>query len=95
MQQAVDRAWPEALGMLEPVPGQEELDVDIIPVTLAEQLLEWRQGVIAVLESVGLRLPAAKSVQGMGGRIGRHSDDLGTLLDEMTSVWRSDPQAKW
>ena len=73
----------------------EELGADVVPVALAEQLFQWRQGVIAVLESVGLRLPAAKSVEGMGGRIGRHSDDLGTLLDEMTSVWRSDPLAKW
>jgi len=57
-------------------------------------LLQWRLGVIGVLESVGLRLPAGKA-EWTRGRIGRHSDDLGTLLDEMTSVWRSDPLAKW
>ena len=95
MQQALDRAWPEALGVFEPVAGQEELGAGVVPVPPVEQLARWRQSVAAVLESVGLRLPAANGGKGAGGRTGRHSDDLRVLLDEMTSVWRSDPQAKW
>ena len=95
MQQALDRAWPEALGVFEPVAGQEELGAGVVPVPAVEQLARWRHSVAAVLESVGLRLPAANGGKGAGGRTGRHSDDLRVLLDEMTSVWRLDPQAKW
>src|SRR2546430_6602840 len=95
MQQALDRAWPEALGAFEPAAGQAELGAGVVPVPPVEQLVRWRQSVAAVLESVGLRLPAANGGKGAGGRIEPHSDELRVLLDEMTSVWRSDPQAKW
>lgn len=33
--------------------------------------------------------------EGLGGRRGRHSPALAALLDEMTSVYRSDPGAEW
>src|SRR5256886_6602662 len=76
MQQALDRAWPEALGVFEPVSGQEELGAGVVPVPPVEQLARWRQSVAAVLESVGLRLPAANGGNGAGGRTGRTSAAL-------------------
>lgn len=95
MQDALDRAWPEALGMFEPVPDQVALQADVVPVALSEQMVQWRQDVVTILEKVGLSVPAANTREGAGGRAGRHSDDFHVLLDEMTSVWRSDPLAKW
>ncbi len=96
MQEALDRAWPDAVGLFESVPGQEELPAAaIVSVGLREQRAQWRQVVVPMLESVGLTLPTETSGDRAGGRAGRHSDDLRTLLDEMTSVWRSDPLATW
>ena len=55
----------------------------------------WQLSVQNVAADVGLRMPSAGPQSGGGGRTGRHSEDLQILIDEMTSVWRSDPKAKW
>ncbi len=96
MQEALNRAWPEALGLYEPVTGQQALvDAGVVSVPAAEQLVRWQQTVLTVLDDVGLRIPSAGPQDPGGGRTGRHGEDLSVLLDEMTSVWRSEPGAKW
>lgn len=99
MQEALDQAWPDAVAIFGPVSGQDALrGAGIVPLDLATQAGRWRESSIPILESVGLRAPttAALPLQGgAGGRHGQHSDDLRILLDEMTSVWRSEPGAKW
>lgn len=99
MQEALDRVWPEAVAIFEPVAGQDALDAArIITLDAAAHLAQWHLQVRSVLESVGLQAPTAATARaqgGGGGRGGHHSEDLRILLDEMTSVWRSDPGAKW
>lgn len=99
MQGALDQAWPEAVSIFAPVAGQEVLHTArIVPLDSAAQLAQWQDRVVLVLESVGLVVPTtagAKVQGGGGGRGGQHSEDLRILLDEMTSVWRSEPGAKW
>lgn len=96
VQQALEATWPEALALFEPTPGQESLERSgLLHSSSSEQVQSWRAQVTPVLASFGLRVPAAASAPTPGGRAGRHSDDLRILLDEMTSVWRLDPNARW
>jgi len=97
-QAALDRAWPEARSLFEPVVGQEVLVAGGMlpePTTLRGR---WEQAVVPLLQEMGLKVHGAAAGEGReagGGRVGRHSDNLRALLDEMTSVWRSEPGAKW
>jgi ring-1,2-phenylacetyl-CoA epoxidase subunit PaaC len=96
MQNALDYALPYALGIFEESPYEQELiDGKIFA---GEKLLkeEWMQQVEAVLAETQLRLPSWSSVTPiMGGRLGKHSEHLQPLLDEMSEVFRSDPGAEW
>ncbi len=94
MQEALDAAWAEALGVFEPAAGAERLAAGgILPVGPAELAAPWMANVVPRLEGLGLRVPAARAAE--AGREGRHSPALAALLEEMTSVWRSDPEARW
>lgn len=94
MQTALDRVWPEAVALFEPTEGHTLLDTaGILSARREDQQEQWRRDVTPLLEATGLRIPGDGT--GAGGRAGRHSGDLGTLLDEMTSVRRSDPSARW
>lgn len=97
VQQALERAWPEAEALFEPVPRQEALvGAGALPEAGALRV-RWEQVVVPLLQEIGLKVhsPAVGGGGGGQGRTGRHSDDLRVLLDEMTSVWRSEPGAKW
>lgn len=94
MQDALTQAWSEALALFEPVPGQGELvAAGVLAHDGATQVDHWRQTVVQALGEVGLKVPEGQPA--VGGRSGRHSDDLRRLLDEMTSVWRTEPDATW
>ncbi len=94
MQDALDRAWPEALAVFEPVPGQGALvTVGVLAMDEAAQRAQWQEAVTKVLGSAGLTIPAGGPAG--GGRAGRHTAELQILLEEMTSVWRLDPAATW
>lgn len=96
VQEALDAAWPEAEAVFEPVEGQEILErAGVLRGGTGEHVRSWRAQVTPVLESFGVRVPARDVGTGGGGRTGRHTDDLRILLDEMTSVWRTEPEARW
>jgi ring-1,2-phenylacetyl-CoA epoxidase subunit PaaC len=97
VQEALQRAWPEATGLFESPSGQQQtlLETGVLSVPAAEQMERWQQLVRNVVDNVDLLLPPAVPQGGGGGRVGRHSEDLELLVGEMTSVWRSDPKAKW
>jgi ring-1,2-phenylacetyl-CoA epoxidase subunit PaaC len=96
VQEALTRAWQEAVGLFEPITGQQTLlEAGVVSGSASEQLRRWQQSVRDVATDVGLQVPIAGPHGGGGGRTGHHSEDLQILIDEMTSVWRSDPKAKW
>lgn len=96
VQEAFERTWPEATGLFEPVAGQQTLqEAGVVSGSASDQMGRWQQSVRHVATDMGLRVPSAVPQGGGGGRTGRHSEDLQILVDEMTSVWRSDPKAKW
>lgn len=96
VQEALDAAWPDAEALFEPVAGQEMLERGrVLQTGVQEQARTWRGQVTPVLASFDLRVPIQEKAVGPGGRAGRHTDDLRILLDEMTSVWRTEPDARW
>lgn len=95
IQEALNAAWPDALALFEPVEGVETLvSAGILATSLDAQMTHWKESVVPMLEEFGLTTPDAGENRA-GGRAGRHTDDLRILLEEMTSVWRMEPGAKW
>jgi ring-1,2-phenylacetyl-CoA epoxidase subunit PaaC len=95
VQRALDAAWPDALGLFESTPDTTHLaGMGALAATPEAQQTRWESRVRPRLDALGLRAPVA-AVPVNGGRQGRHLPDLGMLLMEMTSVWRSDPEARW
>lgn len=97
VQQALDRAWPEAWMLFEPAEAQSALvAAEVIRGEAPDQRKVWQTRIAPVLEGAGLKTPSPPDAVAVpNGRIGRHTDDLRVLLDEMTSVRRTEPGARW
>jgi ring-1,2-phenylacetyl-CoA epoxidase subunit PaaC len=83
--------------LAEPTLGLEKLEAAGVYPDLQPSMFErWSNDLRQVVEDAGLRLdlhpPAADSI---GGRRGRHSDAFLPLLDELTEVYRLEPEAAW
>lgn len=94
LQAALDRLWPLALGIWEPVEGEAELVAASLVPDSAGLAGPWREAVMHRFNLAGLRPPdAAQAVN--GGRRGDHGPELTTLLEAMQGLYRSDPDAEW
>ena len=103
MQAAVDLAFPQALGMFEPIDGEAELQkTGVFPgnVTLEH---EWLNNVVSVLMGASLKLPI-QQMNGklkpqckpeLGGRKKSHTAHLQQLVDDVQLVYRMAPGGKW
>ena len=96
MQAALDVAFPYALGIFEKSPFEHELMENKI-FTGEEQLYhQWTQEIVPVVAESALRLPELDLSQARnGGRVGKHTQHLQPLLDEMSEVFKLDPGAEW
>jgi ring-1,2-phenylacetyl-CoA epoxidase subunit PaaC len=97
MHAALDALGPHATMLLEPSQGMEVLEAEgIYPVGAVGLFDSWSQELRRVASDAGLRLalqpPPADAV---GGRRGRHSAAFAALLDELTEVYRIEPEAAW
>jgi ring-1,2-phenylacetyl-CoA epoxidase subunit PaaC len=95
LQAALEYAWPYALGMFEKSPFEDALISDRIFAGEAELKERWLAAVKNVIEKTALKLPVQAASPVEGGRIGKHSEHLQPLLDEMAEVFRIDPTAEW
>lgn len=97
VQEALARAWPEAWMLFEPVEAQSSLvAAGVMQGDSRDQRRVWQTRIAPVLDGAGLKTPPPPDVMAVpNGRVGRHTDDLRVLLDEMTSVWRMEPGARW
>ena len=93
VQAALEAAWPEALGLFEETDADATLVAARIVDAPAAQRRRWDAAVRQVLEPCGLVIPSASPKE--GGRRGRHTPEFDRLHDQMTEVWRSDPEARW
>jgi ring-1,2-phenylacetyl-CoA epoxidase subunit PaaC len=94
VQQALDEAWPYALGFFETTPADDVLlGAGLLTEPAGRQRGTWEAAVRPLLARCGLTVPAV--AQREGGRRGDHTDALAQLHRDMTEVWRSDPEARW
>lgn len=96
LQRSLEVAMPYALGIFEESPYEQELISTGI--FAGEQRVKelWLTKVQEILQPTNLTLPDWKIITPvMGGRIGKHSEHLQPLLDEMSEVFRIDPGAEW
>ena len=103
VQAALDEAFPYALGLFEPADGDSELAAaGLIPIE-AEVRDRWLRRVCPLLESFSLRVPAHRDADRwiadvapvLGGRMGRHTEHLASILDAMQLLSKADPEAQW
>lgn len=93
MQVALTYAWPYALALFEPLPGEGKLVAAGIKPAEAVLAAAWREQVTSVLTAATLAVPESDPL--FGGRTGRHSEHLPLLLAEMQKVARAHPGATW
>ncbi len=96
MQNAINIAFPYALGIFEESKYASELIADKI--FIGEHLLreQWIEEIDKVIGTTELVLPdlAAEEAH-LGGRYGDHTKHLQPLLTEMSEVFTIDPGAEW
>lgn len=96
LQNSLNLAMPYALGMFEESTDEKELISSKI--FGGEQALKerWMKKVEEIIKQTNLSLPDWKTLQPVfGGRVGKHSEHLQPLLDEMSEVFKIDPAAEW
>jgi ring-1,2-phenylacetyl-CoA epoxidase subunit PaaC len=98
LQAALDRLAPLAPELLEPVADQDELErAGVYPAPAdGDAFAAWARPVETVVAAAGLTVTLAPLAEGfVGGRRGRHTTDLDALVDEMSEVFRIEPEAAW
>lgn len=96
LQKSLDLALPYALGIFEPSPFETVLIEEGIFAGEEEVQKRWKVKVEELLAQTQLQLPSWNTLQPMlGGRIGKHTEHLQPLLDEMSEVFKIDPGAEW
>ena len=96
--------WPDALGLFEPLAGEDQLvAAGIMPVCSATLQARWLGSIAEPLRRLGLPWPFVRRGEGWepqvapcyGGRCGQHSESFLALYNTITSVYRLDPTANW
>jgi ring-1,2-phenylacetyl-CoA epoxidase subunit PaaC len=97
MQSALNQLAPLAAGLLEPTPGLDKLvDTGVYPLIEPDLFSRWATGLQTVAHAAGLALNLRPPLPDqIGGRRGRHGPAFAELLDELTEVYRLEPEAAW
>lgn len=94
MQDAVDAAFPQALGLFEKLDDEDQLIASgIFPGNDALRV-EWEKRVVPALKAATLTVPTNPRPD-FGGRTKHHTDHLRSLVDDLQAVYRLAPGAKW
>lgn len=96
LQKSLDNTLPFALGIFEKSPYENDIiDAGIFE---GEDVLKsrWIKKVEEIIPQTKLRLADISQMKAVeGGRVGKHSEHLQPLLDEMSEVFKIDPTAEW
>lgn len=96
LQRSLAEALPYALGIFEKSPYEAALITDGIFAGEDALCKTWMEQVESKLAATRLLLPDWKlQVPVLGGRVGKHSEHLQPMLEEMSEVFRTDPTAEW
>ena len=94
MQTAVTAAYPQALGLFELLEGEDDLVRNGVFPGMEVLRREWQERVAPVLAAATLTIPA-NATPDTGGRTGRHTPDLLSLVDDLQRVYRLVPGGRW
>jgi ring-1,2-phenylacetyl-CoA epoxidase subunit PaaC len=96
LQKSLEYAFPFALGIFEESPFENEIiDTGLFE---GEQKIKekWLVQIQKILSQTSLHLPEIKIIApNVGGRVGKHTEYLQPLLNEMNEVFSIDPTAEW
>ncbi len=96
LQASLDEALPYALGIFEKSPHEEAIIKEGIFAGEAALALLWQEKVVEIIGTTALTLPDWNTIDPVyGGRLGKHTEHLQPLLDEMSEVFKLDPSADW
>lgn len=96
LQNSLEYALPFALGIFEESPYENEIISSGIFEGEQNIKEKWLTQIQKILDQTSLHIPDVKIIQPIvGGRIGKHSEHLQPLLDEMSEVFKIDPTAEW
>ena len=104
LERALERMWPDLLGLFEAAPGEDLLVAEgILPRTTANLLEPWLERAWPYFDRYSLPFPGNRGAQGwelsiqaaQGGRQGRHGPGWDELYEEMTMVRRIEPEGVW
>jgi ring-1,2-phenylacetyl-CoA epoxidase subunit PaaC len=94
VQAALDRLWPFALQLFEPLPGEAELAAERLLPEPGASRRAWLHMVAPFLDDVGLLVPEAAEPAAAAREA--HTQHLAGLLADMQSVARSEgPDVRW
>jgi ring-1,2-phenylacetyl-CoA epoxidase subunit PaaC len=93
---AVRKIWAD-LGDLFSFGKAEEvlLKEGILSFGSSELRRRWEDRMRTVFAEAGLEWPGEVPAPTLNGRLGEHTDELRSLIDTMTEVYRLDPAARW
>jgi ring-1,2-phenylacetyl-CoA epoxidase subunit PaaC len=101
---AFEALWPDALGLFEPLAGEAALvEAGILPDTFAILQNRWLSSLADALRRLELPFPFIERghewesavTPEYGGRRGEHSASFTQLYEQITSVYRLEPNARW
>jgi ring-1,2-phenylacetyl-CoA epoxidase subunit PaaC len=96
LQNSLETSLPYAFGIFEESPFEKEIISQGIFAGEEELKKKWIAKIENIINQTKLRLPDLKIVTPiLGGRVGKHSEHLQPLLNEMSEVFRIDPNAEW
>jgi ring-1,2-phenylacetyl-CoA epoxidase subunit PaaC len=96
LQKSLEIALPFALGIFEESPYENEIIASGIFEGEQKIKEKWLTQIQKILSQTRLHLPNVNMTQPvLGGRMGKHSEHLQPLLDEMSEVFKIDPTAEW
>ncbi len=96
LQNSLNLAFPYALGIFEESSFEKELIESGVFLGEKELKSQWLLKVEEVINQTSLHLPDLLLQEPiLGGRLGKHSEHLQPLLNEMSEVFKIDPTAKW
>ena len=105
LEQSLTRLWPDALAVFTPLDGEERLlEAGILPEPLLAIEQKWLATVAPQMQALRLPFPFAETGAGQyaptfpiridGGRT-EHGDDFRWLWNELTMVYREEPEGEW
>jgi ring-1,2-phenylacetyl-CoA epoxidase subunit PaaC len=95
MQKGIDELWTYTNDLFATTEGDKLLQSEGIIPDVPALKSKWMEMISDVLKRATLAVPDANAFQQKGSRDGKHTEHLSYIVEEMQSVARAYPGAKW